>query len=367
MSLVQDRVGRFLSSGWSAIFRRESPSARQNLVREHDRLQASYRAALDDVAELVCRFGPDGTLTFANRAYVRAMDLIEGQWHDARFPYHDWCTPTALGPWILQREVTKAHGGRRMYFWIIRCLAGQQGVGLEYQAVGRDVTLAEFAAANAAWMELSPWQPRSGGIDLAEAVRRETAAYLGPDAGGAGAADRSLPVEIGRGETGHDRDGLFGRAIEFDLRACVGGVVDRVQARSAGEGVGLELVIDPAVPERVVALRSALQVVVTLLVANALLASAPPRVRIAVAKEAVDRLRIQVTDFAATRSGKDWELLAQLFSGHLHDRETQLQGEVQRLALAKRVCAGAGGTLVAALECDRGASFDVVLPVRWLE
>src|SRR4029077_11745538 len=48
----------------------------QELRRTADELRASkeqYRTVVEDQTELICRFRPDGTLTFVNGAFSRAM------------------------------------------------------------------------------------------------------------------------------------------------------------------------------------------------------------------------------------------------------------------------------------------------------
>jgi PAS domain-containing protein len=51
--------------------------AQHNQVEEALRQsEARYRAIVEDQTELICRFKPDGTLTFVNDAYCRYLDLV---------------------------------------------------------------------------------------------------------------------------------------------------------------------------------------------------------------------------------------------------------------------------------------------------
>ncbi len=119
-----------------------------DLLGFHERLAESedrFRAVVEDQTELICRTGPDRSVTFANRAFLSLVDLpdgIEGHRLDELLP-----APLAgeLGEAIrstspdrppVEIEMTVPDGsGSRRVAWTVRALGG--GV---HQLVGRDVT-----------------------------------------------------------------------------------------------------------------------------------------------------------------------------------------------------------------------------------
>jgi diguanylate cyclase (GGDEF)-like protein/PAS domain S-box-containing protein len=127
----------------------EALRASESRLRESE---ARYRAVVDDQIELVCRYRPDTTITFVNRAfadfYGRSRDELIGSLLSELHP------PTAremilgrlrrFGPdselqtyddWELG-----ADGARRCYRWIDRAFLDEHGHVVEVQSVGHDVT-----------------------------------------------------------------------------------------------------------------------------------------------------------------------------------------------------------------------------------
>src|SRR5262249_23293517 len=134
----------------------------ERVLRETDeRLresEARYRAVVDDQIELVCRYLPDTTITFVNRAfadfYGRGRDeLIGSSLLELRPPVardsmlerlHLFTPGDALetyDEWELG-----ADGSRRCYRWIDRAFLGENGQVVEVQSVGHDVTEERRAA-----------------------------------------------------------------------------------------------------------------------------------------------------------------------------------------------------------------------------
>ncbi|MDZ4825874.1 MAG: PAS domain S-box protein [Actinomycetota bacterium] len=127
----------------------EALRASEARVRERD---ARYRAVVDAQTELVCRYLPDSTLTFVNRAFAefhgRDPEGLVGS------KLVDLVPPVERGPQIdrlrefgPEREVqTKedwevaADGSVHWYQWTDRAFLGDDGEVLEFQSVGTDVT-----------------------------------------------------------------------------------------------------------------------------------------------------------------------------------------------------------------------------------
>lgn len=112
--------------------------------------EARYRAIVEDQTELICRFAPDGTLTFVNDAYcryfgVQRSDLMRGSVVPLipQFPRDPAQTP------VLSREckVILPNGDLRIQQWTERAIFDPQGELTEFQAVGRDITERKQAEA----------------------------------------------------------------------------------------------------------------------------------------------------------------------------------------------------------------------------
>jgi len=114
--------------------------------------EGRYRAIVDSQRELVCRFLPDGTLTFVNEAICRllgqAREEILGQ---NFYPYihPDDREKTRKNLASLSKEnpvasneerVILPNGELRWWHWNNQALFGDRGQLVEFQAVGRDVT-----------------------------------------------------------------------------------------------------------------------------------------------------------------------------------------------------------------------------------
>ena len=131
--------------------------------------EARYRAVVDDQTELVCRYLPDTTLTFVNRAYAdfygrRSEELIGSKLIDTYPPERrddELARLARFGPdntvqfdedWELQSD------GKICWFqWTDRAFLDQEGNVVEFQSVGRDVTeqrrIAQFTKRQAELLE----------------------------------------------------------------------------------------------------------------------------------------------------------------------------------------------------------------------
>ena len=111
-----------------------------------------YRAVVQSQTELICRFLPDGSLTFVNDAYSRCFgkkpaELI-GQQVLGQVPQEDLekvekhlaainrDNPIAT----IKHRVKQPDGAIRWQQWIDRAIFDHQGRVREYQSVGRDIT-----------------------------------------------------------------------------------------------------------------------------------------------------------------------------------------------------------------------------------
>jgi PAS domain S-box-containing protein len=114
--------------------------------------EAEYRTVIEDQTELVCRFLPDGTLTFVNNAYTRSLnrsredlvgrnlrDFIARSSYDQLFKKLAGLTPENPSLRGVDK-MTILSGETRWIEWVERALYDGNGNLFEYQSIGRDVT-----------------------------------------------------------------------------------------------------------------------------------------------------------------------------------------------------------------------------------
>jgi PAS domain S-box-containing protein len=111
-----------------------------------------YRAIVQDQMELVCRWRPDGTLTFVNDACCRYFgvsgETLLGQnflmWLPEEVRWERKVRAAALGPGrpveIVEHRIVDRNGEIRWIQWTDRVIPDRTGRGVEIQSVGRDMT-----------------------------------------------------------------------------------------------------------------------------------------------------------------------------------------------------------------------------------
>jgi len=111
-----------------------------------------YRAIVEDQTELICRFLPDGTLSFVNEAFCRyfAKDRHEvlGTRYLPSIHREDrrkiWTAYGALTPhrpvFHLEFRIEMPDGAVRWVHWTNRAVFDETGVPVEHQGVARDIT-----------------------------------------------------------------------------------------------------------------------------------------------------------------------------------------------------------------------------------
>jgi PAS domain S-box-containing protein len=147
-----------------SIVRRIGPILHARLARdreERDRLRAEeevraserrYRAVVDKQTELVERFQPDGTVTFANDAMCRFFkitrrDLIGTRFHPVMTDEDREAAEGHLAGLsrrnpvgVIKIPCLAPDGSRRWISWTNQAMFDDDGNITEYQAVGRDIT-----------------------------------------------------------------------------------------------------------------------------------------------------------------------------------------------------------------------------------
>ncbi|NTW13218.1 MAG: PAS domain S-box protein, partial [Anaerolineales bacterium] len=114
--------------------------------------EARYRAIVEDQTELICRFLPDGTLTFVNEAYCRYFDKrredLIGHSFIPLIPDEDkpkveaaFASLEASNPVITyEHRVILPDGSLRWQQWTDRIVFLNDAQIAEYASVGRDIT-----------------------------------------------------------------------------------------------------------------------------------------------------------------------------------------------------------------------------------
>jgi PAS domain S-box-containing protein len=141
-----------LSEPYEVLFR--------NLKQSEEALRESetrYRAIVEDQTELICRWLPDGTITFVNEAYCRYFGMNYNALVGHRFTpliyeedrekvnEHLSMVGREFAVGDLEHRVILANGDIRWQKWTSRALFDEGGNIREYQSVGRDVTVRKQA------------------------------------------------------------------------------------------------------------------------------------------------------------------------------------------------------------------------------
>lgn len=129
----------------------------QERSRALERSEAFYRAVVEDQTELVCRFRPDGTLTFVNDAYCRyfsrGREALVGHSFMGLIPEEDRSLAErnigqlSSGQPVAEVEhrVVLPDGSEHWLHWSDRAIFDGEGRLVECQGVGRDITASKRA------------------------------------------------------------------------------------------------------------------------------------------------------------------------------------------------------------------------------
>ncbi len=121
----------------------------RNLQQELQLSHARYQAIIEEQTELVCRYFPDGRLTFVNAAYCRAWgkppEALLGHSLLSLFQRQidlDFMTRLLRQERIttFEREVVLGDGTLQWQQWVVQPVRDSRGQIVEYQGVGRDIT-----------------------------------------------------------------------------------------------------------------------------------------------------------------------------------------------------------------------------------
>jgi len=117
----------------------------ERMAQSLQKLEASYRAVVEDQVDLICRYNADGNLSFVNGAYARFIGRKRQELLGQPFAL---CTAGLLSPkdgplpeaTTFEHEWQNAEKQRVVHAWTHRAIKDSSGAIIEYQAVGHDVT-----------------------------------------------------------------------------------------------------------------------------------------------------------------------------------------------------------------------------------
>lgn len=118
----------------------------ERMAQSLQKVEASYRAVVEDQLDLICRYRADGKLTFVNGAYARFFgkdrQALIGQKftvsEDALFSTDD--TDDSVETASFEKEMVSADGQTMTHSWVHRAIKDSDGNVIEFQAVGHDIT-----------------------------------------------------------------------------------------------------------------------------------------------------------------------------------------------------------------------------------
>jgi PAS domain S-box-containing protein len=127
---------------------------RKEAQRKLKESENCYRAIVEDQTELICRFLPDGSLTFVNNAYCRYFDqkpknLIGKTCYSLLLPddvpqlkkhFAQLLTMTPDNCVMIHEERVVVNGQIRWQSWTNRAIFDSEGKIVEFQALGQDIT-----------------------------------------------------------------------------------------------------------------------------------------------------------------------------------------------------------------------------------
>jgi PAS domain S-box-containing protein len=117
----------------------------ERMAQSLQKLEASYRAVVEDQVDLICRYNAAGHLSFVNGAYARFVGRKRQELLGQPFAL---CTAGLLSPkdgplpeaTTFEHEWNDSENTRFIHAWTHRAIKDSSGTIIEYQAVGHDVT-----------------------------------------------------------------------------------------------------------------------------------------------------------------------------------------------------------------------------------
>jgi PAS domain S-box-containing protein len=366
----------------------------ERMAQSLQRIEASYRAIVEDQLDLICRFRADGKLTFVNGAYARFFGKKRQELIAQRFVLNELGIPARDGQGKLpdtasfEHELISADGQRVTHLWTHRAIKDSAGNVIEFQAVGHDITVRK--EAEAALMRAK---------EAAESADRAKSEFLAvvsheiktPINGVIGFAKllRDTPLTSEQrnfvemiGSSGLTLEALISDILDmskieagkieiehapFALRRSVDEVIAFFTPKARAAGLQLEAKIDPDIPEVVNGDPNRLRQILVNLVGNAIKFTEKGTVCVSLscargglvdgANNREVRLFFAVSDTGIGIPADKVGLLFRPFSQVDTSASRRRGGTGLGLIISKRLCELMGGAISVESEAGRGSTF----------
>ncbi|HVN77037.1 MAG TPA: PAS domain S-box protein [Thermoanaerobaculaceae bacterium] len=353
---------------------------RRQAQDELARSEARYRAVVEDQTEMICRFRPDGEVTFLNEAYVRyfgparrsavgksVFDALPAPLAaDMRTRIGSLTPADPVG--TLRTEYETADRGKRTLAWTYHAIFGADGLPAEIQGVGRDIT--EQLALEAHLREAQRLEAvgvLAGGVahefnnDLQAMLATAQALRARRSDGAAFEVAMGRLEDVIKRAAGHTRQLLLfsqqsvSRPEPNDISEIVAGCEGLLASLVPAE---VTLVLDVGGGRLAVeGDRGQLEQVLVNLVVNG--ADAMPRGGRLTVRTGSDGDGMAWLEVEDTGTGIPDDLRPRLFEPFF---TTKRGGTGLGLAVTHGIVAGLGGRIEVSSQVDRGSRFRVVLP-----
>ncbi len=366
----------------------------ERMAQSLQKVEASYRAIVEDQLDLICRYRADGRLTFVNGAYARFFGRKRQELIGQAFALHEAGIPALDTLGRLSDLVSFEHGlvspeGQRVtHQWTHRAIKDADGNVMEFQAVGHDITVRK--EAEAALLRAK---------DAAESADRAKSEFLAvvsheirtPINGVIGFTKllRETPLSAEQlnfvemiGTSGLTLESLISDILDmskieagkieidrapFGLRRSVEEVVAFFTPKARAAGLRLETQIDPDVPQIVYGDANRLRQILVNLVGNAIKFTERGGITVSLsaARESTPevngcrevRLLFAVTDTGIGIPAEKLGMLFKPFSQVDTSAHRRRGGTGLGLIISKRLCELMGGNIAVESELNRGSTF----------
>lgn len=367
----------------------------EQMARTLQKTEASYRAIVEDQADLICRYKSDGRLTFVNGAYAqffgrKRAELVGQPWTILADGLAPW-KPLDSWPEAATFDVSLpvAEAAPRVIQWSHRAIKDRDGQVIEYQAVGHDISVrkqAEIALRDAKEAAESADRAKSEFLAIvSHEIRTPINGVLGFTR-----LLRGTPLtaeQLGYAETiqrcGQSLETLVSDILDlsrieagrleinpgpFSVRECLDEVVRLFRAPAEKAGLSLLTAIAPGVPPILEGDQNRLRQILLNLVGNAIKFTEKGGVTVHLAGEFVPQppgatsprgfvLRGEVIDTGIGIPSEDVPRLFRAFS-QLDTSSTRRHGGTGLgLVISKRLCGLMGGDIEVESTPGQGSCF----------
>lgn len=377
----------------------------ERMAQSLQKMEASYRGIVEDQVDLICRYRPDGTLTFANSAFAGFFGQKRAKLVGSRFKVFDQGYPKRDFQGNLPDrdsficELTGAESAEATtYQWTHRAIKTASGEILEYQAVGHDI--GDRIAAEAALIEAkeaaeSADRAKSEFLTVvSHEVRTPINAVLGFSKllRETGLSEDQSEYVANIHQSGVTLEGLIADILDvsrleagqieiehapFALRQCVTDLNSHFQPITKRAGLRFNIKVDPGVPVIVNGDQTRLRQVMKNMIGNAVKFTENGRIDIAVTcarsaevdADGICKVRLFV-EIADTGIGIPAQRIKELFKpfNQMDSSSTRRRGGTGLgLVISKRLCELMGGAISVDSEPGQGSTFRFSIAMTYLK